>query len=199
MRYFTVPDFLSEDECLKIIDLAKHRLSAAGGFDMVKGQTTITDYRKTDICFFRIRENPFISMIEDRISNLTSVPIQNGEGLQYGRYRKGCYYKEHYDFADPAWGGGVSNFLKRGGQRIITVIMYLNTIPDNVGGQTYFMDHKPELSFTPKQGTALVFYNVKTDDHNACDYTTKHAATEITADNVEKHIITKWLRQNTFH
>lgn len=199
MKYFTVPNFLSEDECIKIIDMAKSRLSAAGGFDMAKGQTTITDYRKTDICFFGIKENPFISVLEGRISKLTGIPIENGEGLQYGRYRKGCYYKEHYDFADPKWGGGVNNFLNRGGQRIVTVLIYLNTIPEGVGGQTYFMDHKPPLSFTPKQGMALVFYNVNTEDHNSCDYTTKHAATEITADNIEKHIVTKWFRQNTFH
>jgi prolyl 4-hydroxylase len=181
-------------------------LYPAGGFEVASGESKVSDYRKTDICFFQPRENPLIATIEERCSKLTKMPEQNGEGLQYGRYTKGFYYHSHYDFADPAWGGGVNNFLSRGGQRVVTVLMYLATLPEGVGGQTYFMDHNPPLTFTPTQGKALVFYNVITDIAEdgkpifsaQCDYSTKHEAVEITADNITKHIMTKWYRENTF-
>lgn len=206
MRYFVKNDFLSSDECDQIIDLAKNRLTQAGGFDVSIGQTTISDYRRTDITFFQKQENPFIASIEKRIAELVKMPEENGEGLQYGKYMKGFYYKEHYDFADKKWAGGVGNFLNRGGQRAVTCLIYLNTLPEGVGGETFFMDHDPQLKFRPIQGRALVFYNVNTDiDQDGkpvfseeCAYDTKHEACPITGEDTVKHIVTKWYREHEF-
>lgn len=134
------------------------------------------------------------------------MPLSNYEGIQYGLYNKGGYYKHHYDFADPNWGGGVNNFLSRGGQRVLTFLIYLNTLAPEDGGTTVFPNMNPQLTFKPTQGLALVFYNVETEiDMNGnpifsdkCDYTAGHEATPILKDGVQKHICTQWIRQTTF-
>ena len=56
----------------------------------------------------------------------------NGEGLQVLHYKPGAEYKPHYDYFDPVHPGSAS-ILKRGGQRVGTLLMYLNT-PKKGGG-----------------------------------------------------------------
>jgi prolyl 4-hydroxylase len=173
---------------------------------VAKGESTISDYRITQICFFQRSELPVIQAIERRISELSRMPLENFEGVQYGLYNKGGYYKHHYDFADPAWGGGVSNFLNRGGQRVLTFLMYLNTLQPDDGGATVFPNNNPQLTFTPTQGMCLVFYNVETEIledgtpqfSDKCDYSSGHEATPILKDGVQKHIATQWVREKVF-
>ena len=62
--------------------------------------------------------------IEARIARLLDWPEENGEGLQVLHYRPGTEYKPHYDYFDPAE-PGTPTILKRGGQRVATVVMYL--------------------------------------------------------------------------
>lgn len=176
----------------------------AGGFDVASGQSTISDYRVTQICFFQKMENPLIAEFQQRVSRLTKTNIDCYEGPQYGLYRVGGYYREHFDYASKDWGGGVMNFLSRGGQRWLTLIAYLSTSEPDAGGETTFLDNDPPLRFRPKKGMALVFYNTITDiDENGvphptevCDPTTKHSAEPVLKG--EKHIITQWVRETTF-
>jgi hypothetical protein len=58
------------------------------------------------------------------------------------------------------------------GPRILTVLIYLNTIPLSSGGGTYF----PRLNVTiqPEQGTALIFPLVLSQDLNLVDDRTEH-------------------------
>jgi prolyl 4-hydroxylase len=184
--------------------MASTRLSQAGGFDVSKGQTTISDYRITEICFFQKMENPLIASIQQRVSDLTKTSIDCYEGIQYGKYKVGGYYKTHWDYCDPSWGEGSQNFLSRGGQRWLTVIVYLNTLAEDAGGLTAFLENEPLLLFRPIQGKALVFYNTITDiDENGiphpsqvCDTSTKHSAEPVLKG--DKHIITQWVRERTF-
>ena len=178
------------------------RLFSAGGFDVAKGETTVTDYRVTRVCFFQKQENPLVSRIEQKVAAITHYPIENQEGIQFGLYDKGGYYKGHYDYCDPNWGQGAQNFLVRGGQRVITVLMYLNTLQEGDGGETVFMDNNPPLTFRPVQGMALVWANTMLNEKghitNVCDPSTKHCAEPILRDGVQKKIITKWVRERTF-
>jgi prolyl 4-hydroxylase len=58
------------------------------------------------------------------------VPVENGELLQVLRYEPGQYYKAHHDYFADEFN------LKRGGQRVATMLMYLS---DGVeGGETFF-------------------------------------------------------------
>ena len=149
----------------------------------------MTDYRRSEQTYFLVGENKTVRDVEQRISTITNVPVENGEGLQIVRYTKGGYYKSHWDYFDPTWSGNVST-LDRGGQRIITFLIYLNT---SQGGETYFPHMN--LRVEPKEGKAIVWYNI--DPQGNIDTSTFHEATPVVEG--EKWIATKWLRANTFH
>ena len=93
--------------------------------------------RTSNGMFFQRGENDLCKRIEERIARLIGWPMENGEGLQVLQYTPGTEYKPHYDYFDPAE-PGTPTILKRGGQRVGTVIMYLGE-PEK-GGGTVFPD-----------------------------------------------------------
>ena len=70
-----------------------------------------------------------------------------------GRYRNDEFYKPHYDAFDTASQDG-RRFAQNGGQRVCTVLVYLNDVPN--GGETSFA--KLGLRVRPRRGVALVFF-----------------------------------------
>ena len=93
-----------------------------------------------------------VDRIERRLAALLNWPIENGEGLQVLRYRPGAEYKAHHDYFDPA-APGTPTILQRGGQRVASIVMYLNT-PQR-GGGTAFPDVGVEVG--PMRGNAVFF------------------------------------------
>ena len=93
----------------------------------------------------------------------------------------------HYDYFDPALPGS-AHHVKRGGQRVATLIMYLHE-PEG-GGATIFPD--VDLAIAPKRGNA-VFFSYATPEASTL---TLHGGDPVTAG--EKWIATKWLRQSVF-
>jgi prolyl 4-hydroxylase len=114
-------------------------------------------------------------------------PVERGEGLQILRYRPGAQYQPHHDYFDPAR-PGTPRILERGGQRVGTVVMYLNT-PER-GGATTFPD--AGLSVGPTRGSAVFFSYDR--PHPATR--TLHGGAPVLAG--EKWVATKWLREGTF-
>ena len=91
------------------------------------GGSEVNAARTSDGMFFTRGENAAdASRIEERIAALLGWPVENGEGLQVLRYRPGAEYKPHYDYFDPAQ-PGTPSILKRGGQRVGSLVCYLNT------------------------------------------------------------------------
>ncbi len=102
--------------------------------------------------FFERGEAPLIARIERRIAALLRWPADHGEGLQILRYRPGAQYRPHHDYFDPAQ-PGTATVLERGGQRVATLVMYLNA-PER-GGATTFPDVGLEVA--PVKGCAVFF------------------------------------------
>jgi len=93
--------------------------------------------------------------------------------------------RPHHDYLDPN-ASGFAEQLRRFGQRIATVLVYLN---DNyTGGQTVFP--KIGLRYRGKTGDALFFTNV--DRTGRADPLTMHAGTPPTSG--EKWVISQWVR-----
>ena len=137
--------------------------------------------------FFRRGENELVQRIEARIARLLHWPLENGEGLQVLHYQPGAEYKPHYDYFDPKE-PGTPAITRRGGQRVATLVMYLNE-PQRGGGTT-FPDVGLEVS--PQRGHAVFFAY----DKPLPSTRTLHGGAPVLAG--EKWVATKWLREREF-
>jgi len=177
----TIDNFLTEDECLELIDSAKYNLTEAS----ILGEE-VNDYR-TAVSTWIDTKTPLVDKIQALLSKETNLPIENQEYIHIVKYNTGGQYKDHYDFFYP----GEDYFdeeMSYGGQRIITCLIYLNE--DFTGGNTYF----PNKDFTvdPKIGKLIIWRNVTED--NLLDYDTLHAGLPV--DSGEKWVALIWIREN---
>ena len=178
---------LSDDECDALVELARPRLLRSETVDTQTGGSEVNAARTSEGMFFERGEAPVIQRIEQRIATLVHWPVENGEGLQVLRYRPGAEYKPHHDYFDPAL-PGTPTILQRGGQRVGTIVMYLNH-PER-GGATTFPDVGLEVA--PVKGHAVFF----SYDRAHADTRTLHGGAPVLAG--EKWVATKWLRHGVF-
>nr|WP_145550315.1 2OG-Fe(II) oxygenase [Variovorax boronicumulans] len=178
---------LSDAECEELIALANPRMARSRTVATKTGGEEINVDRTSDGMFFQRGETELITRIEARIAALLRWPVENGEGLQILRYGPGAEYKPHYDYFDPAE-PGTPTILKRGGQRVGTLVMYLGE-PER-GGGTVFPDLHLEVA--PKRGNAVFF----SYDRPHPSTRTLHGGSPVLAG--EKWIATKWLREREF-
>jgi len=188
-RIFVLPHFLSTDECDHLMKLSRPYLQPSLVVDDSKAHGEQLDTRRSSTGMSLYSSDPLVKTIEQRIADLTSLPIENGETIQILHYGLGAEYVPHYDYFNPATPGGAS-FLERGGQRVATIILYLNT--PEAGGETIF----PHLGITvtPEKGRALLFYNCRPD--GTVDPLTLHGGAPVKAG--EKWIATRWIRTEKF-
>lgn len=180
-------DFLSAEECERLIAAATPKLQRSLTIDTQTGGEELNAARTSSGMFFQRGENPLVTRIEARIARLLEWPVENGEGIQVLHYRPGAEYRPHYDYFDPAE-PGTPTILKRGGQRVGTLLMYLND-PEKGGGTTFPDVH---LEVAPKRGNAVFFSYDKPHPSTR----TLHGGAPVIAG--EKWIATKWLRERTF-
>ena len=186
-RLLVFGDLLSTEECKALVALAQPRLVRSETVTETSGDSEINAARTSDGMFFVRGETALVERIEARIAALLDWPVERGEGLQILRYRPGAEYKPHYDYFDPAQ-PGTPTILQRGGQRLATLVMYLNT-PAR-GGATTFPD--VEFEVLPVQGNAVFFsYDLPLPQTK-----TLHGGAPVLVG--EKWVATKWLRAGRF-
>jgi prolyl 4-hydroxylase len=178
---------LSDGECEGLIALAKPKLARSLTVSTDTGGEEINQDRTSSGMFFQRGENELVQRIEARIGRLLDWPVENGEGLQVLHYQPGTEYKPHYDYFDPAQ-PGTPTIVKRGGQRVATIVMYLGE-PEK-GGGTVFPDVHMEVA--PKRGNAVFFSYERPHPSTK----TLHGGSPVLAG--EKWIATKWLRERAF-
>jgi prolyl 4-hydroxylase len=186
-RVIVFGGLLTDAECEGLMVLAQARLTRSETVDNATGGNELNPGRTSDGMFFDRGEKPLINKIEQRISELLNWPLNHGEGLQILRYRPGAEYRPHHDYFDPAHPGS-ARILERGGQRLATLVMYLNT-PQS-GGATIF----PETGFevAPLRGNAVFF----SYERAHVSTRTLHGGAPVVAG--EKWVATKWLREGVF-
>ena len=192
MQQAIIPGFLTDLQCLEIIELARTRVQRSRGWDTQSGTEHVSDYRTSDNMFIQRSETPLIRDIENRVATITGYPVSNQEAIQVVHYPPGKYYKVHWDYFDPAWSGSASAFA-RGGNRIITFMVYLNSIPEGYGGETYF--DMAGIGIRPDVGKACMWYNVF--PNMGVDKSTRHEGRPPKSP-YEKWIFTIWVRENRF-
>lgn len=182
-------NILSPEECDELIRLSSIKLKRSTIVDPKTGQEEVIEERNSYGTFFSINENEFIINLERRISAVMNCPVENGEGLQILNYKVGGEYKPHFDYFPPGDPGSAVH-LAKGGQRVSTLVMYLNDVEE--AGETIFPDIG--LSVTPKKGAAVYFEYC--NSQNQVDRLTLHAGKPVVAG--EKWIATKWMRQRRY-
>ena len=185
-RVAVIEDMLTPGECERFIELGKEQLRAITVVDPDSGDDLVHEARRGRFTSFVRGQDDFIARIEERIARLTRWPVENGEGLQLIHYGPGDEYRAHYDWFDPALPGSAVH-MRAGGQRVATMIFYLNQ-PERGGGTQF--PWLSGLTVAAVPGRALYFENV--DGSHAIDQRVQHAGTPVLAG--EKWIVTKWLR-----
>jgi prolyl 4-hydroxylase len=180
---------LTKDECEELIELSRARLARSTTVDDLTGKAEIHEHRTSSGTFFHLNETPFIAKLDKRIAALMNLPVDNGEGIQILNYQIGGEYKPHYDYFPPELPGSAAH-IAVGGQRVATLVMYLNDVEE--GGETIFPNIGMRVA--PRQGNAVYF--AYTNSMNQVDSLTYHGGNPVIKG--EKWIATKWMRQRAY-
>lgn len=178
---------LSPEECAALIAAARPRLERSLTVHTRTGGNELNVHRTSDGMFFERGESALLRTIEARLARLLHWPARNCEPLQVLHYHPGTQYEPHYDYFDPAE-PGTPAMLQRGGQRLATLVIYLDTPVQ--GGGTIFPDLGLEV--TPRQGNAVFFRY----DQPRPSTRTLHGGAPVLAG--EKWVATQWLRERHF-
>ena len=145
-----------------------------------------------------------VKSVEILIAESCGIPISHGEPMQILRYRNGQRYETHPDFFDPRDRAELAN----GGQRVMTCLIYLASLPASWGGATVFPD--ANIRVQPVAGRAIIWRNVRSD--GAVDPSSVHAGAlvrrpkrrfqghdgDVSAAAHEKWVLSKWIRARPF-
>ncbi|CAN7262199.1 2OG-Fe(II) oxygenase [Variovorax paradoxus] len=186
-RVVVFGNLLSPEECEGLIAAARVRLARSLTVETRTGGEVLNVDRTSEGMFFERGENDIVARLEQRIAALLRWPVEFGEGLQILRYAPGAQYRPHYDYFDPGE-PGTPTILKRGGQRVATLVMYLQE--PGQGGATTFPDVGLEVA--PVRGTGVFFSYEEPDPATR----TLHGGAPVLAG--EKWVATKWLREREF-
>jgi prolyl 4-hydroxylase len=186
-RVVVFGNLLAQEECDALIAIARVRLARSLTVETQTGGEVLNVDRTSDGMFFERGENEVVARLEKRVARLLQWPLEFGEGLQVLRYSPGAQYRPHYDYFDPAE-PGTPTILRRGGQRVGTLLMYLQA--PGQGGATTFPDVGLEVA--PLPGTGVFFSYDRPDPATR----TLHGGAPVLAG--EKWVATKWLREREF-
>lgn len=180
---------LTHDECDELVAVSRTKLARSTTVDDITGKAEIHEHRTSSGTFFHINETPFIAKLDKRIAALMNLPVNNGEGIQILNYQTGGEYKPHYDYFPPELPGSAAH-IAVGGQRVATLIMYLNDVEE--GGETIFPNIGMRVA--PKKGHAVYF--AYTNSMSQVDPLSYHGGNPVIKG--EKWIATKWMRQRSY-
>jgi prolyl 4-hydroxylase len=185
-RLMVFDNFLSDAECDALITLSEAKMQDSTVVDPITGQYVKHPERISRGTHLEHQSSEVVIAIESRVSQLLGFALNQQEAIQILHYQVGGEYRPHYDFFPPA-DTGSQPAIAQAGQRLATLIMYLNT--PALGGTTDLPNIG--LSVTAKKGSAVYFENI--DQNGLPDNNTLHAGAPVLAG--EKWIATKWLRE----
>lgn len=148
-----IDEFLTPAERSHVIAEAGDELDSA--LVSAVGPATTSDGRTGSVAWLAHDRTPTIRTLVGRMSEVVGIPLTHAESLQVVHYAEGEEYRPHFDAYEPESEKGRQR-TARGGQRLVTVLAYLNHVP--AGGATVFP--ALELEIEPRPGRAVIFHNV---------------------------------------
>jgi prolyl 4-hydroxylase len=184
---FVVDNFLTPEECTSLMTAGASGLKRSIVVDGLAGKSAAPS-RTSESCYLLKESTLWLSA---RIATLLGKPVSTQEPAQVARYKEGQYYLGHFDAFDVTTGPG-RECVATGGQRVATVLVYLNDVA--AGGGTFFPRLGPTgTRFMPSCGRAVVFFPCALDGR--LDPLALHAA-EAAVD--EKWVAQVWVRKRDF-
>jgi hypothetical protein len=179
------PGLLSAELCDALISRARPLLAPAPVYNELQGGNTIADARRNSAALFKVTDLDLVTeAVCSRVCALAGMPAVHAETPWVLHYNPGEYFAPHVDYWDPGFEGHADT-LKQYGQRVFTVLTYLND--DLEGGETEFL--RLGLRHRGRKGDALVFRNV--DATGLPDPRTLHAGRPPTQG--EKWLLSLWI------
>lgn len=178
---FVVRDFLNQAECAGLVE----RIDAQRVPSQLLAPTEDPEFRTSESCNLDPLD-PFVKLIETKLSALLGIDPLHGETIQGQRYAVGQQFKPHHDFFypdQPYW----PEMERSGGQRTWTAMIFLNE-PEG-GGQTAFP--RANLKVAPRTGNLLAWNNM--DAIGEPNLFSLHQGMPV--EGGVKYIITKWHRE----
>jgi prolyl 4-hydroxylase len=186
-RIIVFANLFNDEECDALIAASRPKLARSETVNRESGGTELNEARTSEGTYFFHDASPLLERLNKRIAQVTRWPLAHGEPLQILHYGVGAEYQPHYDYFSPE-DAGTATLLTHGGQRVATLIAYLNT-PD-AGGATVFPDIGLEVAAI--RGHACFFSYDRPDPVTR----TLHGGTPVTAG--EKWIATRWMRESAY-
>jgi prolyl 4-hydroxylase len=182
--------FIDSDDCSALIELVEkdNRLQPSKTYGAKTDQIVTNNFRTSYNCVFQKAETNLVSKIEEKVSQLLHVSIDRVGPVQIIRYLKGQEFAPHYD--------ALPHSLlqpKKGGQRLYTVLIYLNDLNEMEGGATYFPEYN--IRVNPRIGRAVYFRNVLATGE--MDRRSIHKGEAVLADKI-KYVISIWVYQFSY-
>jgi prolyl 4-hydroxylase len=174
---------LTDAECDELVELSKPKCAASTVVDRATGKMVTHEGRTSEGTNFQHDENPLMTRINALLVEVMQLPINHHEPMQILHYTVGGEYKPHFDYFPPEDEGSKPH-IARGGNRVGTLIMYLNTCP--LGGSTVFPS-AGGLEVAAIKGNAVWFKYPTIDPY------TLHGGNPVAAG--EKWIATRWVRE----
>jgi len=121
-----------------------------------------------------------VASMERRAAELLNMTIEQIEPLQLVRYKEGEFFGIHHDLGNLFQDGSVELPPKQAWsrRRMATLFVYLNNVPKDCGGCTYFPECS-DLRVQPKRGRAVLFCNIL--ENGMPDSNTVHAGEAVLA------------------
>ena len=188
-KIYVYPNFLTQNECNKIIKLASDRVKHSEVLCST-GTCKDTKWRTSSNTFINDYEDNICLKISKTVEKITNINKDYFEDLQVVKYETGQLYRPHWDacVGDQEM---CDNFINHAGQRLATFIIYLN---DNFEkGGTYFPKRK--ITIKPVTGKAILFFNLEKDNVTILD---KSLHAGLPPSKGIKWMCNKWIRVKKF-
>ena len=181
-----VDSVLTPEECKYIIDIATPLFTRSG----VVGSSGPDSTRTSETAWID-KSDPTAQKIFEKVIELTGKTIDHCENLQIVRYQPGTYYKAHHDSCCDDTEGCLG-FAREGGQRIATLLIYLNS--EFTDGETHFPSHG-NLKLRAEPGSAI-FFRPMGRHVKKCHPKALHAGLPISTGT--KYVCNVWVREDKF-
>lgn len=182
-----VGDVLTAEECKAIIDHTDPKFARS----TVVAAKNVDDSRTSETAWLS-RDDPRAQKMIAKAMELTGMPRENCEDIQVVRYKPGTYYKAHHDSCceDNSF---CKSFEDRGGQRVGTLLVYLNG--DFTEGHTHFPGND-DLKIKADPGSAVFFRPLCNGPEAKCHPKALHAGLPIGQGT--KYVCNVWVREGAF-